>query len=261
MSKQMDSAYISSLWKRYKRTESIELRNELIEVYLMIVKYNAERIKARLPDSVDLDDLISVGVFGLIDAIKTFDLSRGVKFETYCVTRIRGAILDEMRLMDWVPRVARQRNKGYEMTRKALGNGSLPTIQEIADYLNVSIEEAEKIERQGNAHTVYFLSIKDAPKGEDKNRLRSQYFVSSNDIPDTKTLKPEDEFLKDANFEELVSFLSNKEQIIITLYFRDNYTMKRIGEILDLSESRVSQMCSIALQKIRDSLSLEKEVL
>ncbi|MHC4611493.1 MAG: sigma-70 family RNA polymerase sigma factor, partial [Planctomycetota bacterium] len=99
----------NQVWVKYKRTRSRSLRNMLMEKYLPIVKYNAERIAAKLPDEVENDDLISAGVFGLMDAIEAFDLSRGVKFETYCAPRIRGAILDELRSMDWVPRLVRNR--------------------------------------------------------------------------------------------------------------------------------------------------------
>src|ERR1700738_1681190 len=100
---------VQQIWREYKTEPTVELRNQLVELYLPLVKYNAERIWSRLPDGVDLDDLISAGVFGLMDAIAAFDLDRGVKFETYCAPRIRGAILDELRSMDWVPRLVRSR--------------------------------------------------------------------------------------------------------------------------------------------------------
>ena len=100
---------IQAVWQEYRDRPTVELRNRLVERYLPLVKYNAERIWARLPDGVDLDDLISAGVFGLMDAIDAFDLDRGVKFETYCVPRIRGAMLDELRTMDWVPRLVRSK--------------------------------------------------------------------------------------------------------------------------------------------------------
>src|SRR5271169_1697926 len=100
---------VLQLWQQYRTEPTVEMRNQLVERYLSLVKYNAERIWARLPDGVELDDLISAGVFGLMDAIDAFDLDRGVKFETYCVPRIRGAMLDELRTMDWVPRLVRSR--------------------------------------------------------------------------------------------------------------------------------------------------------
>ena len=100
---------VPQLWRDYRARPTVELRNQLVENYLPLVKYNAERIWSRLPEGVDLDDLISAGVFGLMDAIDAFDLERGVKFETYCVPRIRGAMLDELRTMDWVPRLVRSK--------------------------------------------------------------------------------------------------------------------------------------------------------
>src|SRR5437868_11987394 len=111
---------IAEVWKAYRAEPTVDLRNRLVENYLPLVKYNAERIWSRLPEGVDLDDLISAGVFGLMDAIEAFDLERGVKFETYCVPRIRGAMLDELRTMDWVPRLVRSNASRLEETRKRL---------------------------------------------------------------------------------------------------------------------------------------------
>src|SRR5262249_30328962 len=112
---------VPQLWRDYRANpDSKELRNQLVEMFLPLVKYNAERIWARLPDGVDLDDLISAGVFGLMDAIEGFDPDRGVKFETYCVPRIRGAMLDELRTMDWVPRLVRSKAHKMEEARKSL---------------------------------------------------------------------------------------------------------------------------------------------
>src|SRR5206468_6047771 len=128
---------VQQLWRDYRAEPTTELRNQLVELYLPLVKYNAERIWARLPEGVDLDDLISAGVFGLMDAIDAFDLGRGVKFETYCVPRIRGAMLDELRTMDWVPRLVRSKHSKMEEARKALEalHGRPPTNQELAERL------------------------------------------------------------------------------------------------------------------------------
>src|SRR5437588_5341425 len=138
---------IQQVWRDYRAAPTTELRNFLVEHYLSLVKYNAERIWARLPDGVDLDDLISAGIFGLLDAIENFDLERGVKFETYCVPRIRGAMLDELRSMDWVPRLVRSKASRMEEARKRLEAdlGRPPRPDEIALKLGVSIEEFEKI--------------------------------------------------------------------------------------------------------------------
>ncbi len=131
---------IQEIWRRYKADRSQkELRNRLVERYLPLVKYNGERIWARLPEGVELDDLISAGVFGLMDAIDAFDLSRGVKFETYCVPRIRGAMLDELRTMDWVPRLVRSKASKLGEATKTLEArfGRPPTERELAEYMSV----------------------------------------------------------------------------------------------------------------------------
>ncbi len=117
---------VPATWQSYRSEPTVELRNRLVERYLSLVKYNAERIWARLPDGVELDDLISAGVFGLMDAIDAFDLTRGVKFETYCVPRIRGAMLDELRTMDWVPRLVRSKATKMEEARKTLEAAARP---------------------------------------------------------------------------------------------------------------------------------------
>src|SRR2546421_10541830 len=138
---------IDEIWKRYKADpDNQELRNLLVEQYLPLVKYNGERIWARLPDGVELDDLVSAGVFGLMDAIEAFDLTRGVKFETYCVPRIRGAMLDELRTMDWVPRLVRSKASGMDEARKSLeaALGRPPRPEELAGRLGIPIEQLDE---------------------------------------------------------------------------------------------------------------------
>src|SRR5579863_7241529 len=137
---------VAEIWKSYKQDQSDqELRNVLIERYLPLVRYNAERVWAKLPDGVDLNDLISAGVFGLMDAIEAFDLTRGVKFETYCVPRIRGAMLDELRTMDWVPRLVRSKASKLNEALKSLEArlGRQPTEIELAKQLEITVPELE----------------------------------------------------------------------------------------------------------------------
>src|SRR5437667_10531971 len=138
---------VPQLWRDYRAEPTVELRNQLVELYLPLVRYNAERIWSRLPEGVDLDDLISAGVFGLMDAIDAFDLERGVKFETYCVPRIRGAMLDELRTMDWVPRLVRSKHTKLEEARKSLEAelGRPPRPEEMALRLGISPEEYGKL--------------------------------------------------------------------------------------------------------------------
>jgi RNA polymerase sigma factor FliA len=150
---------VPQLWQDYRAHPTIDLRNQLVELYLPLVKYNAERIWSRLPEGVDLDDLISAGVFGLLDAIDAFDLERGVKFETYCVPRIRGAMLDELRTMDWVPRLVRSKASKLEESRKALEaeHGRPPRPEEMAARMNISLEDLAKM--QGDATAVSLVSL------------------------------------------------------------------------------------------------------
>src|ERR1700746_1333474 len=150
---------VQQLWRDYRAEPTVEMRNPLVELYLPLVKYNAERIWSRLPDGVDLDDLISAGVFGLMDAIEAFDLNRGVKFETYCVPRIRGAMLDELRTMDWVPRLVRSKASKLEEARKSLeaALGRPPNPDEMAAKLGISLEELNKL--MGDATAVSLVSL------------------------------------------------------------------------------------------------------
>src|ERR1700719_238685 len=151
---------VAQIWQTFKAdSENQELRNRLVEMYLPLVKYNGERIWSRLPEGVELDDLISAGVFGLMDAIDAFDLSRGVKFETYCVPRIRGAMLDELRTMDWVPRLVRSKATKIEEARKSLeaSLGRPPRPDEMAMRLGVSVEEFNKM--IGDATAVSQVSL------------------------------------------------------------------------------------------------------
>ena len=145
---------ILAIWNAYRADPtSTQLRNRLVEEYLPLVKYNGERIWARLPEGVELDDLISAGVFGLMDAIDAFDLTRGVKFETYCVPRIRGAMLDELRTMDWVPRLVRSKASKLQEATKELETryGRHPTDQELAEQMGLGIQELEKMMLEANA--------------------------------------------------------------------------------------------------------------
>src|SRR5689334_11114158 len=162
MAKTVKQRDIKEVWIEYKKVKTEATRNALMENYLHLVRYNAERIHVKLPDEVELDDLMSSGIFGLMDAIEAFDLDRGVKFETYCAPRIRGAILDELRSMDWVPRLVRSRAHKMDAVNKQLEVelGRAPTSNEIASRLNISMDELKKIEKDSSAVGVVSLSRK-----------------------------------------------------------------------------------------------------
>ena len=249
---------VEQLWIEFKKDlTNQELRNRLVEIYLPLVKYNGERIWARLPDGVELDDLISAGVFGLMDAIDAFDLARGVKFETYCVPRIRGAMLDELRTMDWVPRLVRSRAHKLESTRNALemALGRKPTERELAKKLRMNLSEFRKLQRDARAVGLVSLSKK--------------YFEtdSSRDVREIDLLedkRSENPFLrfqsKDIR-EWITRGLSRAERLIVILYYFEEMTMKEIGETLDLSESRVSQMHSAILGRLKNQLERRQKEL
>jgi RNA polymerase sigma factor for flagellar operon FliA len=242
---------VEQLWIEFKKDMSNqELRNRLVEIYLPLVKYNGERIWSRLPEGVELDDLVSAGVFGLMDAIDAFDLSRGVKFETYCVPRIRGAMLDELRTMDWVPRLVRSKASKLNEAIKTLEArlGRQPNEHELAAELNISVEELEKMILDANAVNLISLNKKWYETDSYKD-------VREIDIlEDKKGEDPTRRIQKNDLMRLVTKGLNRNERLIIILYYYEELTMKEIGATLDLSESRVSQMHSSIVQRLQSQL-------
>ena len=243
---------VEQLWIEYKRDMSNqELRNRLVEMYLPLVKYNGERIWARLPEGVELDDLISAGVFGLMDAIDLFDLSRGVKFETYCVPRIRGAMLDELRTMDWVPRLVRSKASKLNEAVKNLEArlGRQPNENELAQEMQISVAELEKMILDANAVNLISLNKKWYETDSYKD-------VREIDIlEDKKGEDPTKRIQKNDLMRLVTKGLNRNERLIIILYYYEEFTMKEIGATLNLSESRVSQMHSSIVQRLQSQLA------
>jgi RNA polymerase sigma factor for flagellar operon FliA len=248
---------IKEVWLAYKKDPSEKLRNILMENFLHLVRYNAERIHVKLPDEVELDDLMSAGIFGLMDAIDAYDLDRGVKFETYCAPRIRGAILDELRSMDWVPRLVRSRAHKLESATKQLEVelGRCPTNEEIARRLKIPMNEFEKIAKDASAVGVVSLSRKWFETDSNKD-------VSEIDVlEDKKGANPVREIQRKDLKELITKGLSRAERLIIILYYFEEMTMKEIGATLDLSESRVSQMHSSILARLKAQMQDRKKEL
>ncbi len=243
--------HVMALWVSYRDKKTEEIRNELMERFLPLVKYNAERIHAKLPDEVDIEDLMSAGIFGLMDAIDAFDLERGVKFETYCAPRIRGAILDELRAMDWVPRLVRSRSGQVDAARKSLemATGRSATEEEIAKKLNVSKEEFAKIRKDSSAVGVVSLSRKWFETDSNKDVREIDVLEDPKQVNPFSTVQRRD--LKDL----ITQGLSRAERLIVILYYYEQMTMKEIGVTLDLSESRVSQMHSSILARLKAQLN------
>ena len=243
-------ARIREVWDLYQQEPTEELRNQLMEHYLPLVRYNAERVHTKLPDEVDVDDLMSAGIFGLMDAIDAFDLDRGVKFETYCAPRIRGAILDELRSMDWVPRLVRSRSSILDKARKRFTkeHGRNPTDPELQDILQVDDDEFAKIKKDAGAVQTVSLSRKWFETDSDKD-------VREIDVlKDEKQANPLAEIGKRDLKQLITKGLSRAERLIVILYYYEELTMKEIGVTLDLSESRVSQMHSSILARLKAQL-------
>jgi RNA polymerase sigma factor FliA len=246
---------IKEIWADYKKQPTEALRNTIMETYLHLVRYNAERVHTKLPDEVELDDLMSSGIFGLMDAIEAFDLDRGVKFETYCAPRIRGAILDELRSMDWVPRLVRSRAQKLGSATRSLEVelGREPTQDEVARKLNVPQAEYEKIAKDASAVGVVSLSRKWYETDSNKD-------VREIDVlEDKRGTDPVREMQRKDLKELMTRGLTRAERLIIILYYFEEMTMKEIGMTLDLSESRVSQMHSSILARLRAQMAERKK--
>jgi RNA polymerase sigma factor for flagellar operon FliA len=242
---------IDDVWREYKTTRDEHLRNRLIERYLPLVKYNAQRIWARLPEGIELDDLISAGVFGLMDAIRAFDLSRGVKFETYCVPRIRGAMLDELRTMDWVPRLVRSTASKLKEAIRTLEVklGRLPNEIELADAMSVTVSALEKMVIDSNATNLISLNKKWYETDSFKDVRQIDILEDKKGEDPTKPLQKKDVLRL------VTKGLNRNERLIIILYYYQELTMKAIGATLDLSESRVSQMHSAVIRRLAANLA------
>lgn len=242
-----DDMPMVEVWKEFQATHSEAIRNFIVEKYLHLVRYNAERIYARLPDEVDIEDLMSVGLFGLMDAIDKYDLSREVKFETFCAPRISGAILDELRSMDWVPRLVRHRSGRVEGVRQKIEMelGRKATDDEIAERLQLDDEEFSKFRRDSRAVAVTSIN-RNCFNGDGNRELRELDVIK--DGSQSSPVK----LLQRRDLRELITKgLSRAERLIVILYYYESMTMKEIGATLDLSESRVSQMHSSILQRLK----------
>lgn len=242
----MDESGKNRLWESYSKTHAPEIREKLIVEYAPLVKIIAGRLSMYLGYNVEYEDLVSYGIFGLIDAIDKFDYEKGIKFETYASLRIRGAILDHIRKMDWIPRTLRQRQKKIDsaLTKLEKELGRAATDEEIAKELGISIDEFYAWEGQVQSSGLISLEecleqgteIKTA--AEEKNR-----FEEPEEVVEKQELK---EILMKA-----LDSLTEKERKVILLYYYEELTVKEVSMIMEVSESRVSQLHTKALQKMR----------
>jgi RNA polymerase sigma factor for flagellar operon FliA len=245
---------ILRLWKLYKsQSGSPQHREKLILHYLHLVKYVVNRLPITLPVSVSPEDLMSYGTLGLMEAVERFDPGRGLKFETYAVTRIRGAIIDQLRSQDWIPRGVRKRSKelGETMTRLEQELGRRPTDEELAAALGVTREKLRTMLADSNN---LILSLdetwsKDASEGN----------VSLIDmVEDIHSPDPQGEYEAEelrTRLAKAIDSLPEREKLLIALYYHENMTLKEIGEVISVSESRVCQLHAQAILRLRNKLN------
>jgi RNA polymerase sigma factor FliA len=238
------------IWKTFKRTRDENLRNTLIEHHMPLVRSIAERVLQTLPKSIDVDDLSSAGTFGLMDAINGFDLSRGIKFKTYCTTRIRGSILDELRSQDWVPRLVRLKAHRLDRAIRQLEGelGRSPNQVEIAQTLGISLDELQAHQSEARAKTIFSLSEKWDDGDEDKEMEKVEI------LADRKSVDPVDTIQQSDALEMITGSLTKKERLIILMYYYEGLTMREIGEIMELTESRVCQIHSNVMARLKAQL-------
>jgi len=245
------------LWRDYARTKNPELRNRLMEQFLPVVTFIAERLLLTLPRSIDVEDLKSAGTFGLMDAIDGFEIARGIKFKTYCSNRIRGAILDELRSQDWVPRLVRLKAHQLSRAQSALEAryGRAPTHAEMAEELGIGLADYMDMTEEASAHTVRSLSESwDDGSGE-------QTVEKIDFIRDARAADPADLLNQDDVMRAIIRSLNRKEKQIILMYYRDGLTMKQIGAVMNLTESRVCQIHSNVIKKLQVHLADVEKVL
>ena len=234
------------LWTAFFRHRSIENRNRLIEFYLPLVRYNAQRIHARLPASVEIDDLISAGIFGLMDAIDSFDRARKVKFETYSQRRISGSILDWLRARDWVPRLVRSKVSKITIARDELAREGEVTDRKLCRRLGITKAELVDWQRE-TCHVTQITSLDASLPGVKGHNRKIQDSLGDGAQP------PADDHLDaEAWWEELLRGVQMTAKVAIILYFRHGWTMKTIDRHLGLSESRVSQLTSETMQYLKN---------
>ncbi len=244
------------LWIAYKNTGNPSMREQLILKYASFVKYVAGRMAINLPSNVEYDDLVSYGIFGLIDAIDKFDPERAIKFKTYAKTRIRGAILDELRVLDWTPRSIRQKSKQLERAYATLEAqlGREATDEEVASYLGVSAKDLHRLFDEAKQSLMISLDEGD-PDGEGGPVSRMD--MLEDDSTEGPVERVENQEVKTL-LAQHVAELNERERLVITLYYFERLTSKEIGAILGVSDSRVSQLHTKAVLKLRGKLAVTK---
>jgi RNA polymerase sigma factor for flagellar operon FliA len=242
------------LWQKYRRQKDPRIRDALIRQYAPLVKYVAGKVAVGMPHNVEFDDLVSCGTFGLLDAIEKFDPAKDVKFKTYAVTRIRGAIFDELRSTDWVPRSVRQKTREVEEAIGSLEShlGRPATDVEVADYLKM--DEAEFSKMLMKISCTSMLSLQDVWfSGDENDKVSIGETIESPTSLNPDVVVERDEIR--TIIKEVIQQLPDKEKKIVILYHYEDLTLKEIGQVLEITESRVSQLHTKAMARIRSKLT------
>ncbi|MBQ8627122.1 MAG: FliA/WhiG family RNA polymerase sigma factor [Agathobacter sp.] len=252
----MKTVDTDKLWSEYQKKPTPEIREQLILAYAQLVKLVAGRLSMYLGHNVEYDDLVSYGIFGLIDAIDKFDMTKNVKFETYASLRIRGAILDQIRKMDWIPRTVRQRQRKIDeaMKQVEMRTGKAATDEEIAIELGVSEDELVNWQSQLKVTNVVSLN-----EFEEQGQEPTVEIASHNRFSQPEEVVEEQE-LK-VMLVEALGLLTEKERRVIELYYYEDLTLKEISLVLEVSESRVSQLHTKALLKMRKKMGAYMDIL
>ncbi len=256
----LDEKEEEKLWNEFKKTKSSAIRDKFIRQYMPLVKYVAGKVSTGMPESVEFDDLVGFGQFGLLDAINKFDPDKNVKFKTYAVTRIRGAIFDELRELDWVPRSVRQKSKEIEdvIVELEARLGRTATDAEIAKSMNMTENEYQTTVMKVSGTSV--LSLNDVwYSGDD-----SEHISIGDSIEAPNSLNPdvivEREEIRRVIIQS-INELPKNEKMVIVLYYHEDLTFKEIGQVLNVSESRISQLHTKANLRLRAKLtSLRKGI-
>ncbi len=243
---------LAELWGRFKATGDLKAREGLILHYSPLVKFVAGRLRAGLPRNVDPADLTSYGTFGLIDAIDKFEPERGYKFETYAVNRIKGAILDELRALDWVPRSVRARAREIQRSMAELEHAlqRTPTEEELAEHMDIPLETLR--DQLGEISSLGFVALDELlnPTERDSGAVRDL-------LADPKALDPSGSFEKEETryvLADSINRLPERERLVVTLYYYEGLTLAEIGSILNVTESRVCQIHTKAVMSMRNRL-------
>ena len=256
----LSSDEIGALWVDYQETEAAEVRDKLIEYYLYLVRYVAGKMALSVPPSVEIDDLVSAGVVGLMDAVGKYDPGRDTKFETYAVARIRGAIVDDLRSLDWVPRSVRRKARMVEEAYSRLENelGRAANDDEVSKKLNMSVVDFRSVVDE--IVSAGLLSLDDFVGSQDGERTtRIIDLVCSKDGGSPSTSLEIEEMR--GILAEAIMNLPDKERTVVALYYYEDMTLKEIGRTLGVSESRISQIHTKAMLRLRGRLRVIRDSL